>query len=185
MLYQYLVIAFAALAAAGIVDKRQTTAGGYNNVVKDINIALSDINKVKSDLDVNSSPTYQYTGDQLYALFNDNQQVLYDAGNLTQALQNSNTFNSGDSNNLASIVTASFLPTLTSLLNDLQTHYPGFSSQGVQGAVSSILRQDSSSAAALASAFVTKVSGPATTVAPKVSSSITSAFNKALSVYAN
>lgn len=184
MLSKFLVVAFAVLATAGVVEKRQTTAGGYSNVVKDINLALSDLKQLKSDVDVQPDPNGNYTGDQLFAMANDNQQVQYDTGNLTQALQNSGTFNSGDSSKLMSMVTASLVPSLTALLNDLQTHYPGLSSQGVQGVISSILREDSSSAVALASAFVTKVSGPATTVAPKVSASITSAFNKALSVYA-
>lgn len=124
------------------------------------------------------------TGAQLSNLLNDNQAVLYDIGNGTEAVDASNTFNSADSQSLASAVTSSLYPSVTALLNDLEAHYPAFSSQGFVGIVSSILVTQKSSATAFAGAFVTKVSGPATTQAPAISSSIVSVFNKALSVYA-
>lgn len=179
-----LLSALAVAASAELVDKRQTSKPGLSNVIKDITITAQDLAKLRDDVNAPGCNSCPYSFAQLGPLLQDNQAVLYDLGNGTQAVDASNTFNPSDSNKLGTAITSTLVPQVTSLLNDLKAHYPAFSSQGFQGIVSGILETEKDHATSFAGAFVTKVSGPATTVAPKISQSIVSYFDAAISVYA-
>jgi hypothetical protein len=176
-----MMLALAALSTSTVIE-RGSTAGGLSNVIADATELAADLNKLVTAIDVSGCNTCAYTNNQLLLMLVQAGECEIDAGNVTQSLGNSASFNNADSQQLGNVFMSTLQPAMTSMVNDLVAHSKAFSTNTAVAAT--ILSEASVSAMSIVSAVVTKVTGPtATADASSYSSVLHSALNSAKAVY--
>nr|POF11499.1 hypothetical protein CFP56_44337 [Quercus suber] len=183
MQLQHAVLAaFAVAATASPLDffKRQSSTATAATVVSDLKMAGTDTVKLNNTVSQNSN-TAAYSGDQLFTLINQNQQIIYDVGNATKSANATKTYNAADSSSIYNAGTALY-PTVSSVLHNFELHYTAFKNSGVQGVVADSLQKQREQVREFGSA-ATKLAAPYNTQAPKAIASQLALFDHAIAVF--